>query len=280
MLKLRRLLSSLALSAVVGLMASECRAETISMTVSVTGAAAPLVLDGLAGVTPGATSYNVSGNAGPGNYPGTGAFTAINAYLAANGSIYQLTSLSGNSNFPGSPLPANLTVTGEIHAVATGGTNAGLTLIESEHGFTNPSAGTPATLTSSSSGNFTNANPGTGHEANSTIGGPPTTSTPSYTVLSTSTAVNPGVNTGPRSAAVASTPTLYTLTNIITWGVSAPALNKPPAGAPDVIDQFGVTAQVNAVPEPASVVVFLTGMPLPLAVVFGLMRRRRGVMAR
>jgi len=279
MLKDRRLLLSLALSALVGLKASECRAETISMTLSVTGAGSALVLDGLAGVTAGATSYNVSGTAGPGNYPGTGAFTAINAYLAANGSIYQFTALGGASNFPGSPLPANLTVTGEIHAVATGGTNAGLTLTESEHGFTNPSAGTPATLTSSSSGNFTNANPGTGHEANSSIG-TPTTSTPSYTVLSTSTAVNPGVNTGPRSVAVGSTPTLYTLTNIITWGVSAPGLNKPPAGGADVIDQFGVTAQVNAIPEPASLVVFLTGMPLPLAVVFGLMRRRRGLTAR
>jgi len=278
MLKDRRLLLSLALSALFGLKANECRAETISMTLSVTGAGAALVLDGLAGVTPGATSYDVAGNAGPGNYPGTGAFTAINAYLAANGSIYQLTSLSGNSNFPGSPLPANLTVTGELHAVATGGTIAGLTLTETEHGFTNPPPGSQGTLTSSSSGNFTNANPGTGHEVNSTIG-TPTTSTPSYTVLSTATTVNPGVNTGPRSVAVGSVPTLYTLTNIITWGVSAPGLNKPPTGAADVVDQFGVTAQVGVVPEPASLVVFLTGMPLPLAVVF-LMRRRRGIAAR
>jgi hypothetical protein len=278
MLKLRRLLSSLALSAVVGLMASECRAETISMTVSVTGAAAPLVLDGLAGVTPGATSYNVSGNAGPGNYPGTGAFTAINAYLAANGSAYQLTALSGQSNFPGSPLPASLSLTGDIHAVATGGSNLGLTITETESGFTNPPPGSVATLTSSTVGNFNNQPAGGGHESFSRLNA---TQTPSSTHLSTSTGPNPGGTTPPTSVAIGSVPTLYTLTNVISWGVSSPGLSKPAAGGADVTEtSFGVVASVAAVPEPASLVVFLTGMPLPLAVVFGLMRRRRGMIAR
>jgi hypothetical protein len=279
MLKNRRLLLSLALSALVGLMASECRAETISMTLSVTGAASSLVVDIVPGVTPGATSYNVSGTAGPGNYPGTGAFTAINGYLASNGSEYQLVSLGGASNFAGTPLPANLTVTGELHAVGTGGTNAGLTLTETESGFLVPPPGSKATLTSSSSGNFTNQPSGGGHEAYSSIG-TPTTTTPHYTVLSTGTSVNPGTNTGPTSVAVTSVPTLYTLTNVISWGVSAPGLVHPAAGSADVIDQFGVTAQLGTVPEPASLVVFLTGMPLPLAVVLGLMRRRRAVAAR
>jgi hypothetical protein len=279
MLKLRRLLSSLALSAVVGLMASECRAETISMTVSVTGAAAPLVLDGLAGVTPGATSYNVSGNAGPGNYPGTGAFTAINAYLAANGSAYQLTALAGQSNFPGSPLPASLSLTGDIHAVATGGSNLGLTITETESGFTNPPPGSVATLTSSTVGNFNNQPAGGGHDSHSLLNA---IATPTSGHFSTGIGPNPGELTPPSSVPIPSVPTLYTLTNVITWGATGgtPPLGKPATGAADITEtSFGVVAAVGTVPEPASLVVFLTGMPLPLAVVFGLMRRRRGAAA-
>ena len=42
-------------------------------------------------------------------------------------------------------------------------------------------------------------------------------------------------------------------------------------------DSFAGTVVLTAsgVPEPASVVMLLTGMPLPLAIVFGLIRRRR-----
>jgi hypothetical protein len=253
-------------------MASESRAETISMTLSV-GGGPSLVVDVVPGVTATATSYNVDGTAGPGNYPGTLALGTINAFLAAAGSEYQFISLGGSSNFPGSPLPANLTVTGEIHAVGANGTNAGLTLTETESGFTNPPPGATATLRSSSTGNFTNQPAGGGHEASSSIN---TTSTPSYTVLSTGPGVNPGVSTGPTSAPITSVPTLYTLTNVISWGVSAPGLAHPGAGGPDVVDQFGVTSQVSAVPEPASVVTMLMGTPLPLAVLW-LLRRRRSL---
>jgi hypothetical protein len=251
-------------------MANESRAETISMTLSVSGGSS-LVVDVVPGVTATATSYNVDGTAGPGNYPGTLALGTINAFLAAQGSEYQFISLGGSSNFPGSPLPANLTVTGEIHAVGVGGTNPGLTLTESESGFTNPPPGATATLTSSSTGNFTNQPAGGGHEAVSSIN---STSTPAYTVLSTAPTLNPGVNTGPKSTHIASVPTLYTLTNVISWGVSAPGLAHPGAGGPDVIDQFGLSAQVSAIPEPASVVCFLTGTPLPLVLLWFVRRRR------
>jgi len=260
-------------------MASECRAETISMTISVTGAA-PLVLDGLAGVTPGATSYNVSGTAGPGNYPGTGAFTAINGYLAASGSVYQLTALAGGSNFPGSPLPASLSLTGDIHAVATGGSVFGLTITETESGFTNPPPGTPATLFSSTVGNFNNQPPGGGHDSFSMLNA---VKTPTSAHFSTSAGPNPGNLTPQTSVPIPSVPTLYTLTNVITWGApgGTPPLAKPAAGGADVTEtSFGVVAAVGVIPEPSSLVVFLTGMPLPLAVVFGLLRRRRGMAAR
>jgi hypothetical protein len=38
-------------------------------------------------------------------------------------------------------------------------------------------------------------------------------------------------------------------------------------------DQFAVAATLSAVPEPASLILMLTGLPLPLVVV-GLLRRR------
>jgi hypothetical protein len=95
-------------------------------------------------------------------------------------------------------------------------------------------------------------------------------------VLSTGTGVNPGITDGPASAAVAAVPSLYTVTNVIEWGVTNFGLSRPPAGGADVIDTFGLTAQVAAVPipEPASLVVMLMGVPLPL--VF-LLRRRRAL---
>jgi hypothetical protein len=71
---------------------------------------------------------------------------------------------------------------------------------------------------------------------------------------------------------------LYTLRNVIEWGVSAPGLDHPTVTGPDVIDTFGVTAtvQVNAVPEPASVVMMLMGTILPPAALW-LRRRRRAI---
>jgi hypothetical protein len=276
MLKHRRLFLSLALSVAFGLMAKESRAELISMTLSV-GGGPSLVLDVLPGVFPTATDYTVTGNAGPGMYPGTIALGAINSFLAAAGSAYQFTSISGSSNFPGSPLPANLVLSGELHSVLGAGPNKVLVLTETESGFTTPPAGTPSVVTSSSSGNFTNVAPGFGHAAFSGVGPtvpPPIVSTGVYTVTSNSTGVNSGTTTGPKSTGTGLVPALYTLENVIEWGVG-PGLPTPIG--PDAIDTFGVTAQLTPVPEPASLVMMLLGVPLPLFAGYCLMRRRRAL---
>jgi hypothetical protein len=245
-------------------MAGEARAAAISMTISVTNASTSFDIDAVAVAT--ATSYTVDS---------TG-LTAINGYLAANGSEYRFassttgttTNLGGSSNFPGST-QGLLTVTGEIHALATGGTNAGVTITETESGFTSPT-GSTGTLSSSSSGTFTNQSTGGGHEVTSMFNGTPT---PSYNVLSVNPP-NPNSQTGVASVTVAPVPTLYTLTNVISWGVSAPGLDHPATGHPDTIDGFSVSAVVTAVPEPASLVTMLMGTPLPLAVLWFLRRRR------
>jgi len=252
--KHRRLFWSLALSALIGLMASEARAETITMTLTV-GGGPSFVVDAVAVV--GATTYNVDS---------TG-IAAINSFLATNGSEYRFVSLGGSSNFPGDPTQGQLVATGEIHSVGTAGANAVLSLSESEAGFTSPT-GPSGTLMSSSTGNFTNQPAGGGHTASSSFNA---IVTPTYSVLSTTT--NPNGAAGAASVGVAPVPTLYKLDNAITFGLAHPA-----STGPDIVDSFGVTATIraNAVPEPASLVTMLTGLPLPLVVV-GLLRRRRAM---
>jgi hypothetical protein len=247
-------------------MASESRAATISMTISVVGSGTSFDIDAVAVAT--ATSYTVDS---------TG-LTAINGYLSSNGSEYQFassatgttTTLGGSSNNPGST-QGQLSMTGELHALATAGTNAGLVLTETESNFTSPT-GPTGTLTSSSSGTFTNQSTGGGHEVNSLFNA---ISTPLYDVLSNTAKGNPNSETGGASVGVSPVSTMYTLTNVITWGVTAPGLDHPAAGRPDTIDGFSVSAVVTAVvPEPASVVTMLMGTPLPLAVLWFLRRRR------
>jgi len=256
MLKHRRLLLSLALSALFSLTGSGAGASPITMTIKLGGGASFLV-DTVATSTP--TSYTVD----------AAGLAAINSFLSTNGSEYRLFGLSGSSNFPGNVSQGNLVVTGEIHSIPTGGSDAVLTLTEAETSFTSPT-GTGGTLMSSSSGNFTNQPAGGGHTALSMFNA---TSTPTYSVLSTGVAVNPGVNGGPVSAPVAPVSTLYTLTNVATFGLSKAS------GPSDIVDSFGVTATIGSiVPEPVSMVMFVTGMPLPLVVV-GLLRRRRRAVA-
>jgi len=246
MKKHRGVFFALALSAVLALSASQARAAAITMTIDTTA---------------GSFLVDVVANAGSNTYSVDAAgLAAINGFLSANGSQYQLVSLGGSSNFPGGS-QGQLVLTGEIHSVSGGGDDAFLRITESEDSFTSP-VGPSGTLNSSSTGNFTNQPAGGGHTASSAFNA---TSTPTYSVLSSTTDPNPGG--GMASIGVAPVPTLYTLTNVATFGLAH-------AGSNDIVDSFGVTATINAVPEPASLVMMLTGMPLPL-VVIGLLRRRR-----
>jgi len=245
---------SLALSFLVGVIATEAQAAPITMTIDTTGGS--FLVDLVATSTP--TTYNVDA-------PG---LAALNAFLLGVGSEYQFVSLSGSSNFPGNASLGNLVLTGEIHSAVGGGPDAFLKITESEDSFTSPT-GPSGTLDSSSTGNFTLQPAGGGHTASSAFNA---TSTPTYAVLSSGLAVNG--QAGAASVGVAPVSTLYTLTNVITFGLAA-------AGANDVIDSFGVTATITAtaVPEPSSSVMLLMGLPVPL-VLAGLLRRYRRATAR
>jgi len=229
------------------------------MTISLGGGATFLV-DAV--TIPTATGYTVD----------AAGLTTINAFLLANGSEYQFgslvppstTSLGGSSNFPGNTVQGQLVLTGEIHSVAGAGADTVLKITETEADFTAPTGAT-GTLMSSSTGNFTNQPAAAGHTASSAFNA---ISTPTYSVLSSGTAVNG--EAGAASIGVTPVSTLYTLKNVITFGLAHITTGN------DIVDSFGVTATISAatVPEPASLVTMLTGIPLPL-VVLGLLRRRR-----
>jgi len=248
--------------ALVGIMAGEARSAPISILIEV-GNGAEFLVDPFADVQT-ANSYVV----------GAAGIAAINTFLTNNGSQYQFVGLSGSSNHPGDATQGQLVMTGEIHSVGTAGSDAFLELEETNTNFTSPT-GPTGILHSSSTGNFTNQPAGAGHNALSEFNPPAgdVEDAAGYPVFSTTTLPNGAA--GMSSLAVAPVGPLYTLENSITFGLS-----KPAAGANDIVDSFGVTATVtaNAVPEPASIVMFLTGMPLPLVVV-GLLRRRRRALA-
>jgi hypothetical protein len=254
MQKHRRLLWSLGLSALVGLMAGEVRAETILMTIDITGHS----FDVTAVANSTATTFSVDAVG----------LAAINGFLSTNGSQSQLTTLGGSSNFPGNASQGNLVLTGEIHSAVGGGSDSFLKITETESDFTSPT-GPNGVLMSSSTGNFTNQPAGGGHTASSAFNA---TSTPTYSVFSSGIPANG--EAGGASIGLAPVSTLYMLTNIATFGLAHAGSTN------DIVDSFGVTAVVTtvAIPEPASLVTMLMGIPLPL-MLYGLVRRRRHTLA-
>jgi hypothetical protein len=244
---------TLALVALIGLAATETRAASITITIVLGNSDVINVGTFTTGGT--ATSY------------GTVNLTTLNAKLYSDGSEYQFSGLGGGSNNPGST-QGLLTLTGGIEIIpGSGHTGTGLTITETEGGFTSPS-GTSGTLLSSSSATFANQAAGAGQTASSEYNTAPTAGP--YNVFSTG--LNPNSPGNSSSAPITAFVTPYSLTNTLSIGLT-------PSSA-TVTDQFGVTGTVvaTAIPEPASLVMFLSGMPVPLAILV-LLRRRRAATA-
>jgi hypothetical protein len=249
MKKHRGLFLALGLTALLGLSAREVRAEAITMTVSVTGAAAAFPVDTIANTT-NPDAYTIAD------------LTALNAYLTANHSEYQFRTLGGQSNITTATTQGQLNVSGTIISNGVGGTNAGLTLIESETGFTAPT-GPSGTLTSTATANLTNqTSPGQISSSAYDNTGPPVVHAVAgpYSVPTTG-----GMATAPVSPVMSS----YMLTNTISFTLGLGTATTP------IVNGFSTTATItSAVPEPASLVMMLTSLPVPLVVV-GWLRRRR-----
>jgi hypothetical protein len=198
---------------------------------------------------------------------GTTDLTLLNAELVAAGSAYQFQGLDGSSNWSGAPGGGTLSL-GGIISIPVGTpstTSTSLTITETETGFISPS-GFSGTLTSSSGGSYSFAGPPNFQTANSSFNGI-SVSPLGYKVASAHGGIadSESVNFPPLSIPF-STP--YTLTNVISFSLVPSTLGPT--------DTFSVVATVTAIPEPASVVTMLIGLPLPL-VGLAWLRRRRAV---
>jgi hypothetical protein len=199
------------------------------------------------------------------NY-GTVNLDLLNTFLGASGSAYQFTALGGSSNWAGQPDGGALSITGGIEIPAgAAGTNT-LLLRETEAGFTSPS-GPAGTLLSASTATFSGAEKGNLHTASSSFN---LLSTPLYQVLSNGTF--PNNQGGNQMAAIPAFVTPYTLDNEIRFGLIGSPKFSP-------TDNFGLAAAATVIPEPASVVVMMIGLPVPL-VGLAWLRRRRALAAR
>jgi hypothetical protein len=244
----------LGLCALIGLSAREGRAETITMTITWSGGS--LTFDNTSPLfaLPGSSSTSLLVNT-----------NAVNTFLNANGSEVNFSSLGASSNFPGAPAPGTGTLSESGIAVLDGkGAASTITVAVSEGGYVNP-VGLAGTLSSAQAVIYTNV-----------AAGATETSSSSYNALTTVPLVS--TSTGPalqhyslgNSLAVVPVTTGYTLDNSITINFAG---SPSPSNA---TNQFSVagTISASAIPEPTSIIMMLTGMPLPL-VVLGLLRRRR-----
>jgi len=266
MKKHRGLFLALGLAAMIGLMARESHAETMSLT----------VYQGVG--TGGAIIYTQAGDANSVTASTTVATgnQLNNALIAHSLGAYNFGSLGGTSNLGlVGAINGQLAIAGTLTVNPANGPGSGspITVVVTEDGFGIPpnlhgdtfSGGSQSNYTDASTNSFTT---GTGIWSDSAS--PPNSATLSGVTL---LGGGPGqvLRQGPGgSTIVPGSYTLpYSLTAITTISLS------PTAGAGTA--QLSINNNLlvtNTIPEPASIVMMLTGMPLPL-VVLGLLRRRR-----
>jgi len=258
MKKQRGLIFGLGLAALIGLSTREANAAPMTLTV---------FLNNVSVFTAVGTNTTVTANV-----------TALNAALIGTG--YSFSSLAGGSNFPGSSgsVGGFISDSGNL-SLAQGGIGGVLKIVVSESGFTAPVSGTGSVLSSTATANYSGAAAGS---AGPPLGPSYQTYTGSFTDTTPLTVTNSPIiqlangtasdgHTASTSSSVPVYVTPYTLssTTIIDLATIAGSTSK----ANNVFT--GKTSLVtHAIPEPASLVMMLTGMPLPL-VVMGLFRRRR-----
>jgi len=238
MQKHRGFILGLALSALVGLMGNQAHATSITLSVDLNGVV-------IFTATSSAPDQSVAAS-----------LVAVNTALGAHGSAYKFTGLSAQSNFTGTSL-GSLQTTFQLNTSGPGSTAAVLSIDTVQSGFLSPT-GPGGSVVSTAGGSFSTATGSLSY-------------TSDYQGALTPNLVFPVSGTNSYSGTTGSVPigtipSGYSLSNHFLI-----SLTKGPSvflgGTGGVV--------VTAVPEPASIVPMLLGMPLPLAVVFALIRRRR-----
>jgi hypothetical protein len=199
----------------------------------------------------------------------------INGPSGAGGTGITFNALSSSINSTSGS--ATLTSTGNI--TVTTSDSYTITIGAVNEGYTSPPSAPSGVISESSSGTFTNTNTTStqGFQSWYTQGSPanpfPPTGTTTGSQLITAIATPMGQSSPsavPANPSAPITPFVepFTLTNIITLNFSG--------GTPGNTNfQYtGSTTVAAAVPEPASLVMLLTGMPMPL-MVLGMLRRRK-----
>lgn len=197
-----------------------------------------------------------------GTYSGAGALslTGLNASLTEN-----TTSTA-------------LSVGGTAQLIGTGDTYR-LTVIVSHSDLLSPATGTAPVLSQSEQGNFQNTTSGGGQmQTNQSwyvpvigptfVTGGTTPGVQSLNVPSVTNGTMSVTQNNPHSANPPGYVTPYTLTDTVVLTIKGNTNN------PSDLFSGSTTISVSSVPEPASLVMLLTGMPLPLVIV-GMLRRRR-----
>jgi hypothetical protein len=259
MKKHRGVFLALGLAALMGLMASEAGAATMTLSVYAgSGTGGTLLFH--TGVGGGTQSAQFDG----------GAITT--AIQGAGYGAYTFSGISAASNNTGTLTNAFINMNGGLAVIpgvtggvgGNGGANSPITVVVREDGFLNPASGTGNTLNTQGSANYVN----TANDSFSTpIGG---LLTPDTTVTGTTLMTSTTSPLASKPLGVYSSP--FSLLDIMVLSLSpGTGTSSTNPGTNTFTNKVFVTA---AVPEPASIVMMLTGMPLPL-VVLGILRRRR-----
>lgn len=236
----QRLLWSLGLSALMGLMAGNARAGSITLTVDLNGN----VIFTATSVAPDKFLQVPTALTDP-----------VNTALAGHGSAYRFTGLSAQSNFAGGAL-GSLQTTFQLNTSGAGSTAAVLSIDTTQNGFVSPT-GPGGEIVSTAGGSFNTATGSLSYTSNFQAVPSPTLVFP---VSGTSSYSN---TTG--TVPVGTVPTGFELSNHFEISLTKGA-NSFLGGTGGVI--------LTAIPEPASMVMATMGLPLPM-VLFGLLRRRK-----
>lgn len=250
MKKHRGLFLAMGLAALMGLVASEARAESLTLTVYAGSG------------TSGAVIYTESGGTMTAQFNASALTTALGG---AGFSAYTFSAVGASSNNPGSASSAFINVNGGLTVGAGSGADSPITVVVSETGFM-----APASLSGNSLNGFVTANfqNDTGSSA-SQSGNFVDSTTPTPVSVSTTPLTLTSSGSGPlASQTIGPYVTPFTLSTESVISLSPSSSNT--AGSLS----FTNKVFVSAIPEPASIVMMLTGLPLPL-VVMGLLRRRR-----
>jgi len=268
MTKHRGLVFALAMIALAGIPANEARAGSLTMILE-WGASTLTITGGpFATLTATASGESLTLNVGP-----------LNAFLASHGSALAFAAGSGvsdNQSVATNATGAILTSNGNLSVVQT---SAGLTTMTIDAYKTdwNTPSGATGMLMNSGSATFGLTPKGNTETFNSWYNNDNSADGKLLGAgLQTYTSTGDPVNSPPGSppnftgAAISPFVTPFSLTN-----ETIVSLTKSGKTGENGQYQVQTTVSANAVPEPASMVIMLTSMPLPLVILVLLQRRRR-----